>query len=74
MVSNTKRSICMKRNADDAILDRREEADAHSTDIDFVWETHVPRQWKAIHDRAKVLNRWVTQVLGVGGLSLGDHQ
>lgn len=25
--------------------------------VDWVWETHVPRQWKEVHDKAKVLNR-----------------
>lgn len=35
----------------------REEADPQAAEVDFVWETHVPRHWKAVHDRATVLNR-----------------
>jgi hypothetical protein len=38
------------------LLPRKEAAD-DATALDFVWETHVPKHWKALHEKAKVLNR-----------------
>lgn len=35
----------------------RVEAGPEDQHVDFVWETHVPRHWKHVHARAKVLNR-----------------